>query len=198
MLTPLQWSVVNHMVAYELSPPDNRLSHSEFAKMVGISEHSIHNYGMNAYHCPKCGFKRRAKKIPNGLNCVNCGKTEWVDDGPAYPEFRSAFEAQMEEATKTNDFFALRSRQWSLEEMVRLYSDKKTTDTNKRHILKTIHEMTADAQPIKQITDFDSMPNEELERLVLGEMTDAERSFNATITGEVGCLSSSQGSSSAS
>lgn len=185
-LTPLQWSVVNHMVAYELSPKDNRLSHNEFGEMVGISPRSIINYMSDAWECPTCGFKRKQQGMPR-TNCMKCGKVVWVNTGPAYPEFMSALNAALEEAKKTNDFFSLRTRQWALEEMVRLYHDKKTTDTNKRHILMAIRDQTVDAVPVRKLTDFDSMPDEELERLILGELTDAEKAYVATITKELPC-----------
>jgi hypothetical protein len=198
-LTPLQWSCINHIVAYELSPPDNRLSDIDFCEMIGIDERSLQRYQAKRFRCAKCKDIQRdlRRKDPPAADypCAGCGPTEWVDMGPAYPDFFKSLTAALKDAHDTNDYFSLRTRQWALEELVRLYKDKNTTDTNKRHILKAIREETADSVPQRQVTDFAAMPDEELERLMLAETTDAERAFSATVTGEVTCLDSSQDSS---
>lgn len=180
MLSSVQWSCIQHLIAYEMCPPDERLSHDDFCQSIGINRRTMEKWQTYDHEC-ECGAHKESLKELR--ECGKCGGSKILRK-PMFPEFCEALDSARKEATDTHDFYALRTRQWALEQLRALYGRAKTTN-EKRQILKQIRDETQDVASQSKIVDFTHLPDEELERLMLNQETDSQRAFEMTIAGEV-------------
>lgn len=180
MLTAIQWAAINHIVAYELSNPNSRRSHGEFAKDVGIDRKMLDRYQSFTFECAACKHHHVKKAPPTA--CLKCGGTEFTNTA-LFPEFIAALNDARKAARETGDYYAMRTRQWALEQMRQLYDEASTT-SEKRQLLRQIREETADVEQ-KAPVDFSHCSDEDLEAMELGEKTLGETAFKTTILGGV-------------
>ena len=170
-LTPLQVAAINHLVACELSPKGEMPSTAEFAERMGMSARQIERWKGIKWHCPSCGNRNVANQAPPA--CPKCHKPV-IDDGPQDPEFRRILDASVKEARESTDLYALRTRQWALEELSALYKKAKTTP-EKRALLKDMMATTEGVTKTVAVTDYGSLPTESLAEIALNR--------NLTVTG---------------
>jgi|MudIll2142460700_1097286.scaffolds.fasta_scaffold00080_17 transposase-like protein len=76
-------------------------------------------------------------------------------------EFIRALDATMKEARESTDVYALRTRQWALEELENLYHKSKSA-TEKRAVLKDILAQTKDVSNRQPTVEYEHLPNSEL------------------------------------
>jgi len=181
MLTSIQWAAINHIVAYELSAPASRRSHQDFARDIGIDRKMLDRYQSFTYECVACGKKHEKKTPPT--ECLQCAKKDFKQTA-LFPEFIAALNDARKQARETGDFYAVRTRQWALEQLRQLYDEVKEP-SERRQILRQIREETADVAQNGIPVDFTHVSDEDLEKMVLAEKTEGELAFATTILGGV-------------
>ena len=82
-------------------------------------------------------------------------------------EFKRAHEKARKDAEETCDPFALYARQFALEQLVSLLSDKKLTAAEKRATIKDIMAQTAHVADASDAVDYSEMSDEDLEAVAL-------------------------------
>ncbi len=157
-LTPIQVAAINHLVAVELSAAGEVPSTREFAERMGISPRTVEQWKGTKWHCPSCGNHNVANQAPPA--CPKCHKPV-SDDGPNNPEFKRILDSSLKEARESTDLYALRTRQWALEELSALYKKAKTT-SEKRALLKDMLATTEGVTKTVAVTDYSSLPTEAL------------------------------------
>ena len=181
MLTSIQWAAINHIVAYELSNPNSRRSHADFATDVGLDRKQLDRYQSFTFQCLACGKKHEKKNKP--AVCLKCGETAFSTTA-CFPEFIAALNDARKQATETGDYYAVRMRQWALEQLRQMYDDTKVV-SERRQILKQIREETVDVASNGVPVDLAHVSDEDLEKMELAEKTDGEIAFATTILGGV-------------
>lgn len=179
MLNPIQRAAISHLVAYNLSPPDGRMEHKDFCEMVGITPRSFQLWRSFTLTCPECGYSRDC--MQHELSCRKCGAQ--VTDTPRFPEFYTAWKKAEESAAMAgDDLFAVKSRQWALEQLVAMYSKAKTVN-DKRQVLKDILAQTADVADNGTAVDFSELTDEELKAEAMNRNISVEAEVLAAVKG---------------
>ena len=88
-------------------------------------------------------------------------------------EFIRTLDASRKEARETTDMYALRTRQWALEELETLYKKAKTA-AEKRAVLKDILAQTKDVVNKNPSIDYEHLPDEELVNIFRGRNLSTE------------------------
>lgn len=159
-LSSLQVAVVNHLVAKELS--GDKLSTDAFCERMGITREAIRQWRGLKYKCGSCDHTGIAVTIPDTCKCG--GKN--VEDGPNNAEFLRVYLSTLKEARESTDLYALRTRQFALEQLNALYETAKTT-TEKRQVLKDILQQTEGVRSSVTVTDYSMLPTETLAEIAL-------------------------------
>jgi len=148
--------------------------------MVGITKKSLELWRSYLLTCPACGYSRAC--MQREAECKKCGAE--ITDFPArFPEFYSAWKAAEDAAENAgDDLFAIKTRQWALEQMVSLYNKSKT-QTDKRQAIKMILELTADVADNGTAVDYSEMTDEELVSAALARNLSVEASVLASVKG---------------
>jgi len=179
MLNPIQRAAIQHLVAYKMSPVDGRMEHKDFCEMVGITPRALQLWRGYTSTCGDCGHSRT--NMQKEAKCPKCS-SENVTHAPRHPEFYATLAKATEEAENAgDDLFAIKTRQWALEQMVAMYHKGKGNE--KRQMLKMILDLTSDVADSGTPADYSEMTDEELEQAALNRCVSVESEVRQTVKG---------------
>lgn len=130
MLNQIQRAAIRHLVAYEFSPPDTRLKHTEWCEVMGVTTRTMER---------------------------------WRKD----EEFKKVYEKAMEDASETQDPFALYARQFALEQLLSMLQAKGMSPTEKRRTIKDILTATEHVADAGDAVDYNDLSDDDLEAVAL-------------------------------
>lgn len=160
-LTPLKVAAINHLVARELS--GGAVTNVEFAARMDVTVKTLEKWLSRYWTCAACGHRWYAQAEPK--RCNKCGGGVTGGD-PVEPEFYRVFHSSLKEARESTDLYALRTRQWALEELSNLYTKSKNP-VQKRAILKDIMKQTEGVTQGGAVIDYSMLPESQLCEMAL-------------------------------
>lgn len=179
MLNPHQRAAIQHLVAYSQSPPEGRISHEQFCETIGITTRTLQLWRAITLTCNECGTTRTTQF--NETQCKKCESGN-VSTTPRFPEFYAAWKKSESEAVDAgDDLFAIKTRQWALEQLVSMYHKSKGSE--KRQNLKMILDMTKDIADDGTPVDFSELSDDELVEAAMNRGVPVETEILRSVRG---------------